>query len=302
MDLDALRIFADLAETKSFSKTAERRFVSQSAVSQRVRALEREFGQMLVERGKGRAGGTLTEAGQRLLVGARELLERADLLTREMAELSGEVSGTLRVATVYSVGLHALPPFLSAFLARYPLVNLHLEYLRTDRIYDALLAGSIDLGIVACPQPRPQIEVLPLHEETMVLIVPPSHPLAGQAAVPLAALDGLPFIAFDPNIPTRRITDALLAARGVTVDIVQAFDNIETIKRVVEIGLGVAIVPEPTVQREVRDGTLAARALAGESFTRPTGILLRKGRVPSNALRRFLETLQIDARPGGRAP
>ena len=294
MDLESLRLLVDLAETGSFSKTAERSFVSQSAVSQRVQGLEREFGQVLVERGKGRPGATFTEAGARLLNGAREILARTDALKREMAELSGEVGGTLRVATVYSIGLHALPPFLSAFLAEYPQVNLHLEYLRTDRIYEALLAGVIDLGIVACPQPRPQIDVIPLHEEQMVLILPPAHPFAQQNTVPLTQIHGQPFIAFDPDIPTRRITDDLLRLRGVVVEIVQAFDNIETIKRVVEIGLGVAIVPEPTVRREVRDGTLLARPLAGETFTRPTGLLLRKGSVPGNALSRFLETLRSD--------
>ena len=293
MDLDALRTFADLAETKSFSKTAERHFISQSAVSQRVRALEREFGQVLVERGKGRPGAQFTEAGARLLAGARELLNRADALKREMAELSGGVGGTLQVATVYSIGLHALPPFLSAFLAEYPQVNVHLEYLRTDRIYESVLAGTIDLGLVACPLPRPQIEVAPWQEETMVMILPPEHPLGRLSEVRLSDLDGLPFVAFDADIPTRRITDDLLHARRVRVEIVQAFDNIETIKRVVEIGLGVAIVPEPTVRGEVRDGTLLARPLAGERFTRPTGVLLRKGRVRSGALQRFLRTLGV---------
>ncbi len=291
MDLESLRLFVDLDETKSFSKTAERHFVSQSAVSQRIRGLETLFGHTLVERGKGRPGATFTEAGMRLLAGARDLLARADALKREMAELNDGVAGSLRVATVYSIGLHVLPPGLSAFYAAYPLVNVRVEYLRTDRIYEALLAGAIDLGIAACPRATPQIEVVPLADEPMTLILPPDHPLAAREIVPLDALHGLPFIAFDPDIPTRRIIDERLRANGVVVNVVQAFDNIETIKRVVEIGLGIAIVPEPTVRREVRDGTLVARFLDGEAFTRPTGILLRKGRAKSNALVRFVETL-----------
>lgn len=295
MDLESLRLFVDLDETKSFSKTAERHFVSQSAVSQRIRALETAFGHTLVERGKGRPGATFTEAGARLLAGARDLLARMDALKREMTELNDGVAGSLRVATVYSIGLHVLPPGLSAFYAAYPLVNVRVEYLRTDRIYDALLAGAIDLGIVACPRATPQIEVVPLASEPMVLILPPDHPLSAAAGrdcgVALEALDGLPFIAFDADIPTRKIIDERLHAHGVHVNVVQAFDNIETIKRVVEIGLGIALVPEPTVRREVRDGTLVARFLDGEAFTRPTGILLRKGRAKSNALVRFVDTL-----------
>jgi len=292
VDLESLRLFVDLDETKSFSKTAERHFVSQSAVSQRIRGLETAFGHTLVERGKGRPGATFTEAGARLLAGARDLLARMDALKREMAELNDGVAGSLRVATVYSIGLHVLPPGLSAFYAAYPLVNVRVEYLRTDRIYDALLAGTIDLGIVACPRATPQIEVVPLAGEPMVVIAPPGHPLAAaREAVPPKALDGLPFIAFDADIPTRKIIDDRLRAHSVVVNVVQAFDNIETIKRVVEIGLGVALVPEPTVRREVRDNTLVARSLSGEAFTRPTGILLRKGRAKSNALVRFVETL-----------
>jgi LysR family transcriptional regulator, transcriptional activator of the cysJI operon len=296
MDLDSLRLFVDLAETGSFSKTAERCYMSQSAVSQRVRALEQEFGQILVERGKGRPGAQFTEAGLRLLEGAREIVARADALKREIAELGETVAGSLRVATVYSIGLHALTPRLTAFLAEYPQVNLHLEYLRTDRIYESLMSGGIDCGIVACPRERAPIEVIPLEEENMVVILPPTHPLGKYPAVPVEALQDVPFIAFDPDIPTRVLTDGLLKAHGVTVQVVQAFDNIETIKRVVEIGLGIALVPEPTVVREVRDGTLVARSLDGAPFTRPTGILVRKGRSRSRALGRFLEMIVPGAR------
>ncbi len=291
MDMESLRIFVDLATTRSFSKTAERNFLSQSAVSQRIRSLEGEFGHILVERGKGRPGAQFTEPGLRLLDGAREIIGRADALKREIAEMGGAVGGTLRVATIYSIGLHALTPRITAFLAQYPQVNLHLEYLRTDRIYDAVSGGAIDCGIVALPRERPQIEIVPLESEKMVVIFAPGHPLEKLETINISDLNGLPFIAFDADIPTRHLIDDVLRANGVSVSIVHAFDNIETIKRVVEIGLGVAIVPEPTINREVRDGTLLARPLEGEALTRATGILLRKGRIISGALSRFLNVL-----------
>ena len=300
MDLDSLRLFVDLAETRSFSKTATRSFMSQSAVSQRIRALEREWGHVLVERGKGRPGAQFTEAGDMLFVGAREILARTDSLKRELAELAGAVGGSLRVATVYSIGLHALTPALSAFLAEYPQVNLHLEYLRTDRIYDALLENSIDCGIVAIPRERPQVEIVPLPSENMVFITSPRHPLAQTStncSIMPAQIAGLPFIAFDPDIPTRRLIDEFLAAHNVSVSVVQAFDNIETIKRMVEVGLGVAIVPEPTVVREVRDKTLVSWSFENTVLSRPTGVLLKKNRTRSRALVRFLEVL---ARPSGQ--
>ena len=291
MDLDALRLFVDLADSKSFSKTASKNFISQSAVSQRVRSLELELGHRLVERGKGRPGARFTEAGERTLIYSREILTRADALRRELMDLNNEVGGALNVATVYSIGLHALTPAVTTFLRQYPHVNLHLEYLRTDRIYDALLAGMIDCGIVACPRERSGVSVLPLVEERMVVVARVDHALAQETAVVPSWLSGRSFVAFDPDIPTRHLIDAYLRQHDVSVKVTQAFDNIETIKRVVEIGLGIAIVPEPTVGREVRDGTLIARPLAGAPLTRPTGVLLPRGRGHSRALEQFLAAL-----------
>lgn len=297
MDIEALRLLLIIAETGSFSKTAERCFVSQSAVSQRIQAMELEFGQKLVERGKGRPGAHFTEAGQLLLDGSRELVTRADALRREMSEVGATIAGSLRVGTVYSIGLHALTPSLTCYLAEYPQVNLHLEYLRTDKIYEALASGAIDCGIVACPKAKPQFEVIPLGEEEMVVIAPPGHALADLKAVPVKALQGLPFIAFDADIPTRPLIDELLQRFGVTVEIVQAFDNIETIKQAAQIGLGVAIVPEATVRREKADGVLAVRPFDGVSLKRPTGVVLHRGRTRRRALLRFLATLMGEPAP-----
>ena len=199
VDLDALRLFVDLAETRSFSKTAGKHFVSQSAVSQRVRSLENELGHRLVERGKGRPGAHFTEAGERTLTYAREILARSDAMRRELADLGNEIGGALNVATVYSIGLHALTPAVTTFLRQYPQVNLHLEYLRTDRVYEALLSGSIDCGIVACPRERPGIDIKPLAAESMVVALRADHPLAQQETISPAALQGLAFVAFAPG-------------------------------------------------------------------------------------------------------
>ena len=288
MDLESLELLIALAESRSFSKAAERRSMSQSAVSQRLKALEGALGHSLVARGKGRPGAQLTEAGECALAAAREILARWDALGRELAERDGEPGRTLNVATVYSIGLHAITPALQRFLTVCPQVNLHLEYLRTDRIYAALLAGTLDCGIVACPQKRAGIEVVALTEEEMVAVTAPGHRLARGGPLAPAALSDAAFVAFDADIPTRSLIDAWLGETPVRV--VQAFDNIETIKRVVEIGLGVAIVPEPTIRREVRDGALESRPLS-PSLARPTGVLLRQGGARSRALERFLEVL-----------
>ena len=292
MDMESLRLLLDLAEMRSFSKAAPKHFMSQSAVSQRVRDMERELGYTLIERGKGRPGAELTEAGLATIEAARDILARLESLKQELAERSGQVSGTLRVATVYSIGLHELTPALKSYLSLYPQVNLQLEYLRTDRIYDALIAGAIDCGIVACPQPRPPIEVRPLGEEEMTIVLSPRHPLTKYEEIPLEALEDQAFIAFAPDIPTRTLTDQFFKEHQISVKIIQALDNIETIKQVVEICQGIAFLPSPTIAREVADGSLVSRPLLGHNLTRPTGILLRKGRVNSQALTHFLEVLQ----------
>jgi DNA-binding transcriptional LysR family regulator len=290
-DLTALAVFCQVVETGSFSRAAVACYLTQSAVSQRVRALERRFGRTLVERGRGRASAEPTEAGQALYEEARSILDRVEALETRLRELDGEVSGTIRLATVYSVGLHSLPPHLSRFIARYPQVNVHLEYARTNRIVEMLRARQIDLGIVAYPNADREVEVVPFARERMVCIAPLGHPFAALAEVPWEALHGAAFVAFDRDIPTRRATDELLAAHGVAVRVVSEFDNIETIKRVVENGGGVALVPDATVRRELRDGTLIARPLAGPPIERPTGIILRRGRVLPRAVACFVELL-----------
>jgi len=292
-NLDSLQIFSDLVETGSFSRTAEKNFVSQSAVSQRLKALEQDYGQTLIDRGQGRGRVTPTVAGETLYAGAKALLSGAAALNSEMRQLSDEVAGTVRVATVYSVGLHALPPRLKPFLAAHPRVNVHLEYQQTDQVYDDVVSGSVDVGIVACPSARRGLEVIAFAEEEMALVCAPEHPLAALPGVSLKQLDGLAFIGFADDIPTRRLVDERLRAAGARVKVVSTFDNIETIKNLVEIGSGVSILPIGTVRQEQRAGTLAAIAFtAADAFTRPTGMLLKKTKARRAAVRAFVEAMR----------
>ena len=293
METTTLQLFCDLVETESFTQAAERNFVSQSAVSQRLRALEREFGQVLLERGKGRGRIVPTEAGRILYEGAKTLLNEFGELEARLRGLSEEVAGTVRVATVYSVGLHALPGRLKPFLARHPQVNVHLEYSQTDKVYRDVLAGVVDVGIVACPSERAGIEVLPFDEQEIALICAPEHPLAQAASVALSQLDNLPFIAFADDIPTRRLIDARLRESSTRVRVVMAVDNIETIKNLVEIGSGVALVPVDTVRQEVREGILAVVHLnAAERFRRPSGMLVKRTGTRRAVVRAFLSEIQ----------
>lgn len=277
MDLNALKLYCDLVETKSFSRAAERNFVTQSAVSQRIQTLEKDYEHPMLERGRGRRRIMPTEAGQIFYEGAKHLLAEAAELDARLRGLSDDVAGTVRVATVYSVGLHALPPRLKPFLALQPKVNVHLEYSQTAKIYQDVLSGAVDIGIVACPAPRAGIEILPFDVEPMALICAPESRFACRESIALRELQDQPFIAFADDIPTRRLIDVQLKAAGVQVRNVMAFENIETIKNLVEIGSGVALVPEETARTEAREGTLVVVPLIPkDAFDRPSGLLVKK--------------------------
>jgi DNA-binding transcriptional LysR family regulator len=291
MQIETLKIFCDLVETRSFSQAAERNFVTQSAVSQQVRGLEEKFKRRLLERVRGRRELNLTEAGEAFYESSREVLRAYAALEENMRQLTGTVSGTVRVATVYSVGLHELPPVVRRFMSSYPQAKIDLEYSRTTRIVRDVLGGAVELGVVAFPEKRRGLEVVTLDGDRLVLICAPTHPLAKRKKISAADLQGQDFVLFERDIPTRRATDRVLRAHGVSVHRVAEFDNIETIKRAVEAGLGVAVVPRPSVLDEQRSGQLAVVALAEPEWKRSVGVIYRSDRVLGTAARKFIELL-----------
>jgi DNA-binding transcriptional LysR family regulator len=289
MHIESLKVFCDLIDTRSFSKAATKNFISQSAVSQQIRALEDKFNRRLVERSR---GGTMvpTGAGMTFYQGCREIMDRFNALTEEMKGLGNIVSGQVRVATIYSVGIHELSPVLKRFIKSYPQVNVHIEYSRPNKVYEDVINHVIDIGIVAYPTARPQIEIIPLGSDPLVLVCSPEHELAAKKRIDISGLDGQRFIGFERDIPTRKAVDKILRDRGVSVQYVMELDNIETVKQSVEADLGVTIVPRATVQNEVRAGRLRAVNFT-ESFARPIGIIHRKGKILSAATRKFIEML-----------
>jgi len=301
MHVETLKTFCDLVETGSLSRAARLNLVSQSAVSQQLRALERRYGRRLIERAP-RIGARATEAGRLLYDEVKPLLERLAGLEQRLRARPDVVAGTVRVATVYSVGLHTLPPAIKRCLAEHPEVHVRLSYRRTNEVVAACLDGEVDFGIVAVPTRRSGLEIVPLGHDELVIAAPPSHPLARRARPPLAALDGQPFIGFDRDIPTRRLVDALLRRHHVRVTYAMELDNIETIKRSVEAGLGLSLLPAPTLAGEVRARTLVARPPAEGPFRRPIGVIHRRTREMSAAARAFLAllTAELGASPTRR--
>jgi DNA-binding transcriptional LysR family regulator len=290
MHLETLKTYCDLIETGSFSKAAALNFISQSAVSQQVQALEKRFDQQLIERRR-RQGILPTEAGRLLYAECKELLERFSALENRLRASADVVTGTIRVATVYSVGLHELPPYVKRFIKAHPQVKVHVEYSRTDKVYEACLNNTIDFGIIALPLRKPDLAVIPFRQDKLVVVCNPEHALARRRRVSVSHLAGEDFVAFERDIPTRKTIDHILKQRKVAVNYVMEFDNIETIKRSVEVGIGLSILPETAVANEVRNKTIISLDFSEGVFTRPIGIIHRKGKVFSAAAREFVELL-----------
>ncbi len=293
--IETLKTFRDLVETGSFTKAAGMNAISQSAVSQQLKTLESRYGCQLLERDRHRRM-VLTDAGRLFYGGCCELLDRFRALETRLRDQSAVIAGTVRLATVYSIGLHALPPHVTRFMTAHPRVKVHLEYRRTDKVCDGCLDDSIDFGIVAMPVRRSNLVVIPWQDETLVLVCSPRHPLARRRRVSLSCLHGEPFVAFERDIPTRKTIDRLLSAHRIRVTTVMEFDNIETIKRAVEVGSGVSILPQTTVVDEVTRGLLVNMAFTEGRFTRTVAIVHRRGRALGAASREFVRLLVPGAR------
>lgn len=290
MHIETLRIFCDLAELRSFSKTAEKHFISQSAVSQQLAQLELAHKCQLLDRQKRPL--ELTASGQLFYNACKDILERYEQLKSELNALQKSSTTRINVAAIYSIGMHTLPDYIKKFMVKYPDVNVHIEYLSSGQIYELVLSGEVDIGLVAVPKRDKRLEVYDFEEEPLVLVCSPKHPMANEAQIDIHKIQFERFIAFEKDVPTRGWIDGILQRYSIFVRPVMEFDNIETVKRAVEINLGISILPRTAIEQEVRSKTIKALSFSNENFVRPTGIMVRKDKVLSQAGRYFIELLR----------
>lgn len=295
MHIETLKVFCDLVDLQSFSLAAERNFVTQSAVSQQIRTLEDKFKRRLLERVRGRREVKLTPAGDVFYKECKNVLTAYDQLNESLRGLVGKIGGTVKVATVYSVGLHELPAKVGEFMSKFPSAKIDLEYSRTTKVVRDVMNGTVELGVLAFPEPRRGLTIVQMPAHRLVLICPPDHKFAKRSQIKAKDLNGLDFVLFERDTPTRKATDRILKAHGVEVKKVAEFDNIETIKRAVEVGFGLAILPQPSVQDEGRSGQLAVINLAEKEWTRPVGVIYRSDRTLSLAAKKFVQLLESEA-------
>ncbi len=290
MTVEHLLLFRDIVQKRSVSRGAALNGVSQPAASQHLRELEERMGVTLLDRSS--RPFILTPAGKLYFQLCRDVLQRHEEFQLALEGLKAEVEGTVRIASIYSVGLSEMSRLKDEFSRRFPQASLEVEYLRPDRVYDAVLADRADLGFVSYPQASRQLAVIPFRAEEMAVAAAPSHPLAKGVVVKLADLDGCDFIAFDEDLPIRQGIDRLLREHGVSVNLAMHFDNIQMIMEAVALGSGISILPVRPLRAEIARGRLAAIPIDAE-LLRPIGIIHRRRKKLHRAAQCFLELLDL---------
>jgi DNA-binding transcriptional LysR family regulator len=292
---DHLRLFRDIAQTRSLTRAAELNEITPSAASQHVNELEKTLGVRLLDRSTRPL--SLTPEGRLYQELCRDVLRRNEEFAASLDQLRSEVEGTVRVAAIYSVGLSEMSDLEDELHRRLPGVRLEVDYLRPEKVYQAVRSDHADIGLVSYPEPARDIAVIPWREEEMVLAAAPSHPLAAMDQLRPGDLDGAEFISFDDDLPIARDISRYFRSNDVSVNSLMHFDNIQTIKEAVMLGSGVSIVPRRILRTEVAEGRIAAVPLAPPGLSRPVGIIHRKRKRFHRSAEAFLQLLQEAPEP-----
>ena len=263
--------------------------VSQSAASQHVQELEKDLGVQLLDRSTRPLA--VTGAGQLYLAFCRDVLRRKEEFEASLEVLKNEVEGTVRVASIYSVGLNEMVQIEQEFARRQPAAKLEVEYLRPERVYAAVLGDQADLGLISYPESSREITVIPWRREQMVLAASPYHPLAARSSITPAELNGVDFIGFDEELPIRREVDRFLKEHQIEVNQMFHFDNLQMIKEAVAHRVGVSIMPARAMLEEMGQGRLVAIPIEAEELYRPLGIIHRRKKRFQRVAQAFLDLL-----------
>jgi DNA-binding transcriptional LysR family regulator len=287
--LSNLRLIRDVAAYQSVSKAAKLSELSQSAASQALQEIEREVGVALFDRS--RRPLTPTAAGKIYVDYCRDMLRRHEVMQAELAAILNQGTGTVRIAAIYSVGLPEMSRIEAKFAERFPEARMDVQYLRPDRVWDAVAKDEADFGLMSYAESTRELVALPWRDERMVLAVAPEHPLARRDSVAAAGLAGMSFVGFDDDLPIQQHIDRYLKEQRVEVEVVLRFDNIEMIKQAVAHGAGVSIMPERVMGEDLLQGRLMALRLEPAELFRPVRIVHRRRKVFSDVLRGMLELL-----------
>ena len=294
MDLRQLEILRAVAESGSFTKAGERLHLSQSAVSRQILLLEDELKeQMFLRVGRNIR---ITPAGTTILRLSERLFDDIDQTRASILETQQNVTGTLRLVGGMTVCLYVFPTLLKAYRRAHPNVEVKVSSGATPRLIRQLRNGTADLGLLTLPVDDPTLVSVPVMREELLLTTAPLHPLARKKQITSQDLVGQPFVLFEPGSNSRRTIDDFFLREQIAPKIVTETENVEIIKALVKIGMGITIIPYLAVAREVRAGHLFCSRIVGQHLVRETGwVHLRWARVP-RAVQEMMRELER-ARP-----
>ena len=290
-----LKVFLDLVETKSFTLTAQKNGISQAAVTNELQSMEHHFNERFVERNT--RVFRLTQKGKILRDNARKIVRTYTKFKSQFEAIPHPVSNTIHITTIPYIGLYSLPPYLQRFQKEHPQVSTLVEYTHADQVYEDVLNGTADLGLVARPLKNKRIQIIPLHKEPLVLICHPQHRFAKQKKIKLRAFRGGTFISFERGLLGYKVLEELLQRYRLRKKYVREFNEIEPVKRAVELGAGVAIVPEVTVQQEVANRKLVALTIEDGKFYQLLAAICLKKKAGSPLVKQFIPFLKGAFRP-----
>jgi DNA-binding transcriptional LysR family regulator len=287
MQVEALKLFCDAVRLQSFTRAAEENHVTQSTISQTIQLLEKHLGVVLIDRSL--RPWKITAQGKIYYDGCKQLLERNDELERKVKGHADKMGSVVKLACIYSVGLRHMNYYCEKFAKQYPESRINLEYMHPNRILESILSEEIDFGILSFPQATRHVNVIPWQSESMVLACHPNHLFAKRKEIDLPKITNEKFVAFNKELIIRKEVDRFLKLHNTFVDVTLEFDNIEAIKRAIEAGSGISILPSPTLEREVKEGTLAEVAIRPKGFKRPLGIVHLRGKLFNSNMKQFLK-------------
>ena len=289
MDVRQLEIVGVVADAGSFTAAARRLHVSQSAVSRQVLLLEEELGEPVFVRLGRRV--RLTAAGQSLLQLSRRVLRDIHDTTSAIVEHHRQLEGTIHLAGGMTVCLHVFPAMLKDFRRRHPRIEVRLATGGTPHLLARIRSGEIDIGLLTLPVDGAEFEQVPVMREELLVAMPPKHPLATRRSILPRDLSEQPCVLFERGSSTRRVIDDMMAREHINPRIVMETENVEIIKALVTIGMGLGIVPYQAAVREIRAGVLHCARIDGVALVRETGWVYLKGRRVPRIARQMFDAL-----------
>ncbi len=299
MELHQLRCFVAAVEEGGFKRATARLGLTQPALSYQIKQLEQELGVLLFHRRP--TGVSPTQMGRVLYEHALEMMQGVRRAKRAVQELSGDVVGEVRIGTVNSVGIYFLPRLLRTMKTKYPATQPKLMYSNSREVIEALLADRVDLVLAANPLPDRRLRQEVLIEEDISLVCGQTHPFYGRKKIKPSELNKMEFVSLSPDNPTGELVFNHLARMGVCVEQVASTDNMETVKKMVEIGLGLAFLPEMVISRLIcpEDAALMSsedctlqRIDVGRRLTRRITLVTWRNLETSQAVTAYIEELR----------